>query len=190
MPNKFSSMLDSIADSLESKGFIKEALDIDKISDILDVGYKSLEKQLEEAYERHAPQSQINHLETELAKRVSEEDLVGGDLTAASEGYAIDEDLRDLYQQYLNAGNTVGTGNPYSRQELIEIMRGAIKGGLIGQRPVEGLTDAQILEAAKDAYEHRLNLNQRRRILDRKNRTPGEALRELSQIKKRIVPNR
>jgi len=37
MLNKISSMLDAVADSLEKKGFIKEAFEIDKIADELDI---------------------------------------------------------------------------------------------------------------------------------------------------------
>ena len=45
------------------------------LSNTIDTEYNRIEKQLEDAYRRHAPQSQIDHLETELAKYVNEGDL-------------------------------------------------------------------------------------------------------------------
>jgi hypothetical protein len=186
---KISSILDTIADRLEAKGLIKEAFNLDLLANTLDTDYDKIEKQLEDAYNRHAPQSQINHLETELSKLVSEggHDISEEDLLvntpATSEGYVIDEELRDLYHQYLNADDP---GSIYTRQELIKIMRGAINEGDHGQRPVEGLTDAQILDAAKDAYEHKMKLTQRRNAPNRVNKTPEEALQGLAQIKKKL----
>lgn len=189
MNSKISYMLDSIADRLEAIGLIKEAFNIDLLANTLDTEYDKIEKQLEDAYNRHAPQSQINHLETELSKlvsegdhNVSEEDLHVG-TPSTSEGYAIDEELRNLYHQYLNADDP---GSIYTRQELVEIMRGAINEGDHGQRPIEGLTDAQILDAAKDAYEHRVDLTWRRNAPNRVNKTPEEALQGLAQIKKKL----
>ena len=38
MLSKISSMLDAVADSLEAKGLIKEAYEIDKIADKLEIG--------------------------------------------------------------------------------------------------------------------------------------------------------
>lgn len=190
MLKKISAILDSISDRLEAKGHIKEAFNLDLIANALDTEYERIEKQLEDAYSRHAPQSQINHLETELSKLVSEgghdvseEDLHIG-IPSTSEGYTIDEELRNIYHQYLHADDP---GSYYSRQELIEIMRGAMNEGLHGQKIIENLTDDQILAAAKDAYEHRMDLNWRRNAPNRLHRTPDEALRGLAQIKKQLI---
>jgi len=191
---KISSLLDYIADRLETKGLIKEALDLDRVADAIDSEYARIEKQLEDAYSRRAPQSQINHLETELAKLVSEggldesdEDLVGDNFPATSEGHAVEEELRDLYHQYLSVDDP---GSYHTRQEILEIMRGALHGGLHGQRPVKDLTDAQILDAARDVYEHRIKLTQRRNTPHRVNKTPGEALKNLDKIKNQVKDNR
>jgi hypothetical protein len=190
---KFSTIIDSISDRLEAKGHIKEAFNLDLIANALDTEYERIEKQLEDAYSRHAPQSQIDHLETELSKLVSEgdHDVSEEDLhvntPATSEGYTIDEELRILYHQYLNVDDP---GNYYNRQELIEIMRGAMNEGLHGQKIIENLTDAQILAAAKDAYEHRMDLNRRRNAPNRLHRTPGEALQGLSRIKEHLRTNK
>lgn len=175
---KISSILDSIANRLEAKGLLKEAYEIDLVANAIDKDFHELSKQLEEAYKRHAPQDQIDQLETELAKLVSEEDMLGH-IPATSEGHSIEEELRSLYHQYLNIGNTAIT--PYTREELLDIMRGAIKefpGNLS-----EKLTDAQILEAAKDAYERRKTLNKRREEITRLHKTPEEALTGLMRIR-------
>jgi hypothetical protein len=184
---KISSVLDSIANQLEAAGLLKEAYKIDVLSNTFDIEYDRIEKQLEDAYRRHAPQNQIDHLETELAKLVSEEDTnvseedMTGDFPATSEGYILDEELRGLYQKYLNADMT-----PYSRQELIDIMRGAVEGAgdnIHDQVAKKGLTDTQILEAAKDAYERFMDLRNRRSNPNRLNRTPEEALKNLNRIR-------
>jgi hypothetical protein len=98
MVNKLSSMLDSVASQLESLGLLQEAYKIDVLSNTLDTDYDRIEKQLGDAYKRHAPQSQINRLETELAKyvdegdlNVSEEDMIGFE-PMTSEGFSIDEE--------------------------------------------------------------------------------------------------
>lgn len=90
---KISSLLDAIANKLESKGLMDEAFDIDVIANTLEANYAEVEKQLDEAYKRNAPQSEIDHLETELAKwvsegghDVSEEDMMGH-IPATSEGF-------------------------------------------------------------------------------------------------------
>jgi hypothetical protein len=175
---RVSSMLDGIANKLEAKGLLKEAYEIDLVANAIDKDFHELSKQLEEAYKRHAPQDQIDHLETELAKLVSEEDMLGH-TPATSDGQSIEEELRSLYHQYLNAGNTAIT--PYTREELLDIMRGAIK-EFPGNRS-DTLNDAQILEAAKDAYERRKTLNKRREEIKRVHKTPEEALTGLMQIK-------
>jgi len=190
MVTKISSRLDSIADNLESMGFIREAFEIDKISDALESQYDKIEKQLEEAYKRHAPQDQIDRLETELAKYVnegdldvSEEDMTVG-VPAASEGHSIDEELIELYHQYLHPEKSV-----YDRQELIKIMRGAIeeRSNYLGNlSPKKNLTDTQILEAAKDVYDNHKALRLRKKNPNRINRTPDEALKNLNQIKERL----
>jgi hypothetical protein len=183
MKLKLSSILDILANRLEVKGLLKEAYELDMVANSINLEYHALYKQLQDAYKRQAPQDQIDRLETELAKLTIEEDMVG-DIPATSEGYAIDEELRALYHQYLNADNKSIT--PYDRQELIGIMRGAMEEGLHGQDLSVGLTDAQILEAAKDAYGRYNELSLRRNNPNRINRTPEEALRNIGDIKDRL----
>ena len=52
---KISSLLDAIANKLESKGLMDEAFDIDVIANTLEANYAEVEKQLDEAYKRNAP---------------------------------------------------------------------------------------------------------------------------------------
>ena len=184
---KISSLLDAIANKLESKGLMDEAFDIDVIANTLEANYAEVEKQLDEAYKRNAPQSEIDHLETELAKwvsegghDVSEEDMMGH-IPATSEGYSIDEALINLYHQYLNAGNKSIT--PYDRQEIIDIMRGEINDPVHKLWTVGNLTDQQILDAAKDAYENRRSLLQRKKLQPGIHSTPDEALKSLGDIR-------
>lgn len=172
-------MIDSIADRLEAQGFLKEAYELDIIANT----YEEISKKLDNAYEQHAPQGMIDQLETQLSALVGEEDMEGH-VPATSEGYSIEEELRNLYHQYLNAGNKNVT--PYDRQELIDIMRGAVEQEMFGQRPMKGLTDTQILEAAKDAYERHKGLSTRRSDPNRMHKTPGEALKGLGQIRGRL----
>lgn len=187
---KISCLIDSVADRLESMGLLKEALELDVISNTIESNYDTIEKQLDEAYKRHAPQSEIDRLETELSKwvsegghDVSEEDLHVGQ-PATSEGYSVDEALIALYHQYLNAGNKSIT--PYDRQELLDIMRGEVEDPVHKMRTVENLTDQQILEAARDAYENRKKLIQRKMVSPKLHGTPDEALRGLGDIRGRL----
>ena len=188
MINKISSLLDSIANRLEDAGLYKEAYDIDVLSNTIDTEYDRIEKQLEDAYRRHAPQSQIDHLETELAKYVnegdlnmSEEDMIG-DEPMTSEGFSIDEELIALYHQYLHPEKSI-----YDRDELVNMMYHAFAGEssvIHGQYPLKSSTKEQALEAAKDAYENYMALKRRRSNPNRMNRTPEEALKDLDRIKK------
>lgn len=187
---KISSLLDVIANKLESKGLMDEAFNLDVISNTIEANYDAIEKQLDEAYKRGAPQSEIDRLETELAKwvsegghDVSEEDMMGFE-PSTSEGYSIDEALISLYHQYLNAGNKNIT--PYDRQELISIMRGEIEDPVHKLRTVGNLTDQQILDAAKDVYENRKNLLQRKKMQPKLHNTPDEALKSIGDIRGRL----
>lgn len=187
---KVSSLLDAIANKLESKGLTDEAFNIDIIANTIEANYDAIEKQLDEAYKRNAPQSEIDRLETELAKwvsegghDVSEEDMMGF-IPTTSEGYSLDEALINLYHQYLNAGNKNIT--PYDRRELIDIMRGEINDPVHKLRAVGNLTDQQILEAAKDVYENRKNLIHRKKMQPKLYNTPDDALKSIGDIRGRL----
>jgi hypothetical protein len=146
---------------------------------------EELEKKLEEAYRKHAPQHEIDALETELSQYVSEggHDESDEDLGPAgvSEGISIDEALKDLYHQYLHP-------TTYDHQELLRMMRSVIDGSdwtYTRERALESVTDAQILDAAKDVYEHHLSLKEKRKG-PRVHKTPEEALQGLQKIKERL----
>jgi hypothetical protein len=123
-------------------------MELPPVQDVSDKNHHALAKKLEEAYERGAPQSEIDRLETDLARIVSEEDL---DVSEDVMGGNIAEQLSSLYAEYLNP-----TGR-YSREELLNIMRGTVgtEFAALYQPLKPGITDDQILEAAKDAYENR-----------------------------------
>ena len=103
-----------------------------------------LEKYIEKRYSEHAPQSELNRLETEYARRVTEEDLhmTEDDLTM-SEGIALEEQLVEMYHKYLTPSARQGM----TEENIIENMRSAVES--YGGR---NLADKQILDAAKDVY--------------------------------------
>jgi len=115
--------------------------------------YEQVEKELERAYERRLPQSIIDRLETELAHLVTEEDIYMTESEPNESddpfGGPVEVQLADLYHNYIN-------GRRYeTKEECLLVMRGVLgdEGGY--RRILPNVTDAQIWEAAKDAYENR-----------------------------------
>lgn len=146
-----------------------------------------IEKELERKYHEGAPQQEIDRLETELAKHISEgghdesdEDLEPGGGSAVSEGISIEEHLRQIYHKYLKAA-------PQERGELLEAMKSVIDGRDFIYTPEVGRTnsDQQVLDAAKDAYERHLHLLSKRKVPGL-HPTPDAAMKRLKMIKERL----
>lgn len=162
---------------VQTKRFIKDSSESE--DDIT-----RLEKELEKKYREGAPQKEIDDLETELAKHVSEEEPTSeedviNEQSAVSEGISIEEELRNLYKKYLSASEK-------DRPDIVETMRSVLEGSdyiYTPERP-KIITDEQVLDAAKDVYERHLHLKLRRQK-PRINPTPEEVVRTLKRIRER-----
>jgi hypothetical protein len=126
--------------------------------------YEHIEKELETAYAHNMPQSVIDRLETELAQHVTEENLQMSeedpDITEDVYGRggvagAIEEQMAYTYSDYLKAPAVDTPGIPYSKQDLVKRMRNILEESKMAPSMLPNVTDAQVLDAAKDAYEHR-----------------------------------
>jgi hypothetical protein len=102
-------------------------------------GYNEIQKDLDAAYEREAPQEEIDALETELANFVSEEDMI-------SDGISVEEELRNMYIRYIDPTQRHGM----TLEDIIANMREVV----ISNGGRKNITDEELLDASKDAYEH------------------------------------
>lgn len=133
---------------MNTEQLLKEA-----ISSFKNMPTNELEKYIEKRYTEKAPQKELDKLETEFATRVLEEDLniTENDLNM-TEGIALEEELVDMYHKYL----TPSARNGMDKEDIIKNMRSAIENRNHGDS--SHLSDKQILDAAKDAYEYKKNL--------------------------------
>ena len=147
-----------LAESVAKFSFARQGLQAQ--GERLSAMTKALEKRVNRAYEKRSPDAE--ELDARLADLRAQEDSVAAALaeseddgTAEKDG--LDEpagpeaDLRYAYSQYLKGGGVFR-----SRETALSNMRDAIEfpEGIIGNmKSKKNLTDEQILDAAKDAYD-------------------------------------
>lgn len=133
---------------MNTEQLLKEA-----ISSLKNMSTDELEKYIEKRYTEKAPQKELDKLETEYATRVLEEDLnITENDPNMSEGIALEEELIDMYHKYV----TLSARQGMSQEDIVKNMRTAIETRNHGNSSY--LSDKQILDAAKDAYEYKKNL--------------------------------
>ena len=125
-----------------------------KKTDIESMSTDELDALIEEKYKQNAPQSEIDALETEFAKRVTpEEKGVVDDME--DDEVQLEVDVADIvaqaYDDFLNS-------DVWEKKDFIGNIRATIegKGG-----DTKGFTDDQIFDAAKDAWEARQERKER-----------------------------
>jgi hypothetical protein len=99
MYKKISSILDAIADSLEEKGFIKEAHEVDKIADMIDAAMPygmetPLTEELKKAisdFRKLGPRPTLEQIRTRATAAFD-----------AAVGKGLDKDRRDRYVDYIS----------------------------------------------------------------------------------------
>ena len=123
-----------------------------------------LEAYIDARYEVWAPQDELDALEVEYAKRVSEDDL---NMTEedpnmqedTAEGTHLEENLVDAYRRYLQPDDE--RDGRMTREEVVSFMRAIIEDSRGINKEMKDVSDSQILDAAKDVYEYKKNLIQR-----------------------------
>ncbi len=124
-------------------------------------GTQELEAYIDTRYEAGAPQAELEALETAFAERVSEDELNMTEedpnmMEDTAEGTHLEENLREAYRRYLQPDNE--RDGRMTRREVIRFMRSIIKDSRNINKGMKAVSNAQILEAAKDIYEYRKNL--------------------------------
>lgn len=123
---------------------------------------EELEKYIDSRYEAKAPQVELNVLETEYSKRVSEDDLnmteEEPDMSEeiGPDGGNLELGLIEMYRRYLQPeGKRDGLMN---NEEIIAGIRANLEDAGLKSGGLKDVTDEQVLAAAKDLYDHKKNL--------------------------------
>ena len=137
-------------------------------SNIQELSTQALEKYIDSRYEAGAPQDELDALEVEYSKRVSEEDL---NMREAHEmGIDLEEWLANEYDEFIHPEKMAGGReakdffNPCSFNDFMTL----------NLKP--GIKRKDIMAAAKDIYEYRRNLIQRQRSSHKLSNIPYELL--------------
>lgn len=159
--------------------------------EVTDLSTNDLEALILKRYEAGVSQRELDLLETEFAKRVTEENLFMSEedpnmREADNMGSDLTEALIDTYSRYLKAskeGSFNGTDAKDIRANFLGVVQEISK-----IPPKETATNDQAFEAAKDLYEHKQKLLERQRSNRASNLTPsGEIRLELqAPIKKEL----
>ena len=124
-----------------------------------------LEKHILMRYEHGAPQEELDRLETLFAGRVTDEDILMWDADPQMSeeminGASLEECLSDSYFRYVQA--QIDPLRHTTDQEFIEGMRSVLwEAGCRCQKLKDGVTDEQIIDAARDIFERRNELVRR-----------------------------
>ena len=170
----------------------KEVINPELDQTIGSLSTQDLEKLIDKRYEEGASQEEINYLETHYEKRVSEDEQnMSEDEQNMSEDASLGTNLEDTlsysYSQYLKP---VKERSGYMKdKDILSNMRANLEhfGNKLGG--FKGATDEQILNAAKDAYESKLKLIERRKTsettkgFDPNNATPEQQISLLRKAK-------
>lgn len=123
---------------------------------------EDLEKYIDSRYEAKAPQVELNVLETEYSKRVSEDDLnMTEEEPDMSEeigpnGGNLELGLIEMYRRYLQPeGKRDGL---MDNKDIIAGIRANLEDAGLKSGGLKDVTDEQVLAAAKDLYDHKKNL--------------------------------
>ena len=154
--------------------------------EVTNLNTEDLEKLIDKRYEAGATQQELDLLETEFDKRVSEEivemteaepDMAEGDIA----GSDLTEALIQTYHQYITPKDRTGGLDDASFKEKgfwVNIVK-----EMSNVSPKEGITDEQVMDAAKDLYEHKVKLLERQRSKP----TPGAEAENIKKISDEIV---
>ncbi len=129
--------------------------------EIIQLSTEELEQYIDAKYEADAPQDELDALETAYSTRVSEDDLSMTEEEPnmredTAEGTHLEENLVCAYCRYLQPDDH--RDGAMTKKEVVSFMRAIIedsKGINMGMKKV---TNAQVLDAAKDVYEYKKNL--------------------------------
>ena len=132
-----------------------------KIQEMTQLSTEQLEQYIDSRYEANAPQRELNALETAYSERVSEDDLNMTEEEPAmredtGEGTHLEENLVDAYRRYLQPDDR--RDGLMTKKEVILFMRAIIEDSRFINKGMKSITDAEVLAAAKDAYEYKRNL--------------------------------
>lgn len=123
---------------------------------------EELEKYIDSRYEAKAPQVELNVLETEYSKRVSEDDLnmteEEPDMSEeiGPDGGNLELGLIEMYRRYLQPeGKRDGL---MDNKDIIAGIRANLEDAGLKSGGLKDVTDEQVLAAAKDLYDHKRNL--------------------------------
>ena len=119
---------------------------------------EELEEYIKSRYEANALQKELDELETIFAERVSEEDLnvteedINLSEDIGAQGVSIENQLINMYQRLFNPENRWGM----TKEDIVSNMRTALEDtGMVSGGFKEGISDKEILSAAKDSYERK-----------------------------------
>ena len=138
---------------------------------------EELEEYIDSRYEAKAPQAELNALETEYSKRVSEDDLnMTEEEPDMSEeigpnGGNLELGLIEMYRRYLQPeGKRDGL---MDNKEIIAGIRANLEDAGLKSGGLKDVTDEQVLVAAKDLYEHKKNLIEKYKSRNKFSNIPG-----------------
>lgn len=141
---------------------------------------EELEKYIDSRYEAKAPQAELNALETEYSKRVSEDDLnMTEEEPDMSEeigpnGGNLELGLIEMYRRYLQPeGKRDGL---MDNKDIIAGIRANLEDAGLKSGGLKDVTDEQVLAAAKDLYEHKKNLIEKYKSRNKLSNIPGSLL--------------
>ncbi len=147
-------------------------------SEIKGMSTDELESYIDYRYEAGAPQDELDALEITYAKRVTEEDLnITEDEPNMSEeiglnGGNLELGLIEMYRRYLQPEGQRDGGMEI--EDLIHNMRVNLEDAGFKAGGLKDITDSQILAAAKDVYEYRVNLIQRYKSRNKLSNLPSK----------------
>ena len=132
-------------------------------AEIVKMGTEELEAYIDSRYEAGAPQGELEALEVAFAPRVSEDEsnMTEEELNmseAHDMGVDLEEWLAIEYHQFTHPQDRVGC------REDGDFLRPEVFNDFLSLNLKPRIKRQDILEAAKDIYQYKRNLNQRRRI--------------------------
>ena len=130
-------------------------------AEITKMDTNELETYIDSRYEAGAPQEELEALEVAYAQRVSEDDL---NMTEedpnmredTAEGTHLEENLAEAYRRYLQPDDQ--RDGRMTKAEVVSFMRAIVEDSKSINKGMKKVSSGQILAAAKDVYEYKINL--------------------------------